>query len=75
VKEEIKAGIIIVASLVILSIFVILIGGSQFMNKYDKYYVRVLNAAGLETGAQVKLGGVRVGRVLSVREPDGPGRR
>ncbi len=73
-KEEIKAGIIIVASLIVLSIFVILIGGSQFMDKYDKYYVRVLNAAGLESGAQVKLGGVRVGRVLSVREPDGPGR-
>lgn len=73
-KEEIKAGIILVASLVILSIFVILIGGSQFMDKYDKYYVRVLNAAGLESGAQVKLGGVRVGRIISIREPDGPGR-
>lgn len=73
-KEEIKAGIIIVASLVILSIFVILIGGSQFMDKYDKYYVRVQNAAGIESGAQVKLGGVRVGRIISIREPDGPGR-
>ncbi len=73
-KEEIKAGIIIVASLLIMSVFVVLIGGGQFMNRYDKYYVRVQNAAGLETGAQVKLGGVRVGRVLGIREPDGPGR-
>lgn len=73
-KEEIKAGIIIVASLLIMSVFVVLIGGGQFLNKYDKYYVRVRNAAGLETGAQVKLGGVRVGRVLEIREPDGPGK-
>ncbi|MGC2062791.1 MAG: MlaD family protein [Thermodesulfovibrionales bacterium] len=73
-KEEIKAGIIIVASLLIMSVFVVLIGGGQFLNKYDKYYVRVQNAAGLETGAQVKLGGVRVGRILGIREPDGPGK-
>lgn len=73
-KEELKAGIIIVASLLIMTVFVVLIGGGQFMNKYDKYYVRVQNAAGLETGAQVKLGGVRVGRILGISEPDGPGK-
>ncbi|MBA4371407.1 MAG: hypothetical protein C0402_00950 [Thermodesulfovibrio sp.] len=73
-KEEIKAGIIIVASLLIMSVFVVLIGGGQFLNKYDKYYVRVQNAAGLETGAQVKLGGVRIGRILSISEPSGPGK-
>jgi phospholipid/cholesterol/gamma-HCH transport system substrate-binding protein len=65
-KDEIKAGIIILTSIVILSVFVILIGGSQFLEKYDTYTVRVMNAAGLETGAQVKLGGVRVGRVLNI---------
>jgi ABC-type transporter Mla subunit MlaD len=74
VKEEVKAGIIIVASLLILSAFVILIGGGQFLTKYDRYYVRVANVGGLETGAQVRLGGVRVGRVLAIREPEGPGR-
>ncbi|MBI5100910.1 MAG: MCE family protein [Nitrospirae bacterium] len=73
-KEEIKAGIIITVSLLVLSVLVVLIGGSQFMDKYDKYYIRVSNAAGLEAGSQVKLGGVRVGRVLGVREPDGPGK-
>jgi len=35
--------------------------------------VKVMNTSGLETGAQVKLGGVRVGRVLAVREPKDPG--
>jgi ABC-type transporter Mla subunit MlaD len=72
-KEEIKAGIIIVTSLIILSGFIILIGGSQLFEKSDKYYIKVMNAAGLEVGSQVKLGGVRVGRVLSIKAPNGPG--
>lgn len=72
-KEEIKAGIIIFASLIILSGFIILIGGSQLFEKLDVYYVKVMNAAGLESGAQVKLGGVRVGSVLDIKAPDGPG--
>jgi phospholipid/cholesterol/gamma-HCH transport system substrate-binding protein len=73
VKEEIKAGIIIGVSFLILTALVIVIGGSNLFEKFDVYYVRVMNTAGLEVGAQVKLGGVRVGRVLSVREPKGPG--
>ncbi|GAB4417661.1 MAG: MlaD family protein [Thermodesulfovibrionales bacterium] len=72
-KEEIKAGIIIITSLVVLSGFIVLIGGTQYFEKLDRYYVRVMNAAGLEVGAQVKLGGVRVGRVLSIRAPSLPG--
>jgi len=73
VKEEIKAGIIIVASFLILTALAILIGGINFFEKFDVYYVKVMNTSGLETGAQVKLGGVRVGRVLAVREPKDPG--
>jgi len=73
VKEEIKAGIIIGASFLILTALVILVGGSSLFEKFDVYYVKVMNTSGLETGAQVKLGGVRVGRVLAVREPRGPG--
>jgi len=72
-KEEIKAGIIIVTSFIILSGFIILIGGSQVFEKFDKYYIKVMNAAGLEVGSQVKLGGVRVGRVMSIKAPNGPG--
>jgi phospholipid/cholesterol/gamma-HCH transport system substrate-binding protein len=71
-KEEIKAGLIIVISLILLSGFIILIGGTQFFEKWDKYYVKVMDAAGLEVGAQVKLGGVRIGRVLNIRAPSGP---
>ena len=72
-KEEIKAGLIILISLILLSGFIILIGGSQLFEKWDTYYVKVMDAAGLEVGAQVKLGGVRIGRVLNISAPSGPG--
>ena len=72
-KEEVKAGIIIVAAVVILSGFIILIGGGHFFEKYDEYMIHVTNAAGLETGAQVKLGGVKVGRILDITAPSQPG--
>jgi phospholipid/cholesterol/gamma-HCH transport system substrate-binding protein len=73
VKEEIKAGMIILTSLILLSGFIILIGGTQLFERLDKYYVKVMDAAGLEVGAQVKLGGVRIGRVLNISAPSGPG--
>jgi len=72
-KEEIKAGIIILTSLILLSGFIILIGGSPFFEKLDKYYVKVKDVAGLDVGAQVKLGGLRIGRVLNIHVPSGPG--
>ncbi|MBI5633615.1 MAG: MCE family protein [Nitrospirae bacterium] len=72
-REEIKAGLIIIVSMILLTALIILIGGSQFLDKFDTYYIKVKNAAGLEAGAQVKLGGVRVGRVVSVKEPQQAG--
>lgn len=72
-KEEIKAGIIIFSALVILSSFTIFIGGSQLFKKLDIYYVKAMNVAGLETGSQVRLGGVRVGSIMDINAPEGPG--
>jgi phospholipid/cholesterol/gamma-HCH transport system substrate-binding protein len=72
-REEIKAGLIIVVSMALLTVLIVLIGGSQFLDKFDTYYIKVKNAAGLESGAQVKLGGVRVGKVVSVKEPQQAG--
>ena len=72
-KDEIKAGVIIVISLVLLSAFTILVGGTQFFEKYDTYYVKLLNAAGLEPGSQIRLGGVRAGKIMDIKPPTGPG--
>lgn len=68
-KEEIKAGAIIVIALVLLSGSVILIGGSHFFERFDLYYLKVYNTAGLEAGSQVRLGGFRVGKVMTITPP------
>jgi ABC-type transporter Mla subunit MlaD len=73
VREEVKAGLMIVVSLVVLSGLIIVVGGGKFFKKFDSYYINVINTAGLEIGSQVRLGGVRVGRVLEIKEPDKPG--
>ena len=73
-KEEIKAGTIVVVSLLVLSAFIVFIGGGRFFDNYDTYHVHVMNAGGLEVGAQVRLGGVRIGRILSIDPPAGPGK-
>jgi len=73
-KEEIKAGIIVVASIIVLSAFIILIGGGRLFDDYDTYHAHVMNAGGLEVGAQVRLGGVRIGRILGINPPAGPGK-
>lgn len=72
-KEEIKAGLIVIIFLVLLGGSIIFIGGTQFFEKLDNYYVKVMNAAGVEEGAPVKLGGVRIGKVLSIKTPTTPG--
>ena len=74
-KDEIKAGVIIFSAVILMSAFTILIGGSSLFEDHDTYYVKVMNAAGLETGAQVKLGGVRVGSILDIKAPQGPGEK
>jgi phospholipid/cholesterol/gamma-HCH transport system substrate-binding protein len=73
-KEEIKAGVIVVLSLAILTGFIILIGGSRLFEKIDIYYVKVKNSAGLESGSQVKLGGVRAGKVIDIKAPEAAGK-
>jgi len=72
-KEEIKAGAIVVLALVILTGFIVLIGGSRLFEKLDVYYVKVKNSAGLESGSQVKIGGVRAGKVIDIKAPEAAG--
>ncbi|MBF0319337.1 MAG: MCE family protein [Nitrospirae bacterium] len=70
IKEEIKAGVIIVTTLAVISIFVVLVGGGQFSSKYDLYYVKLKDVAGIDIGSQVRLGGMRVGKVVNIIVPD-----
>jgi phospholipid/cholesterol/gamma-HCH transport system substrate-binding protein len=64
--EEIKAGLVLMAALLIFSAMVILIGGSRFWEKQDVYHIKFSAIGGLESGAAVRLGGFRVGRVMKI---------
>ncbi|MBF0457678.1 MAG: MCE family protein [Nitrospirae bacterium] len=69
IKEEIKAGIVIAATLLIVSLFVILVSGGRFGTKYDIYYVKLMDVAGIDVGSQIRLGGMRVGKITSIIIP------
>lgn len=72
-KEEIKAGIVVVAAITLFSLVVIIIGGSALFERLTPYRVRFADATGIEPRAPVRLNGVYVGRVLQVGlAPDEP---
>jgi len=65
-KEEIKAGLVVIAALLIFGVMVIFIGGANFWKKLDIYRIEFSAIGGLEKGASVRLGGLRVGRVSGI---------
>jgi phospholipid/cholesterol/gamma-HCH transport system substrate-binding protein len=65
-KEEIKAGIVVLAAIVLFSLVVIIIGGSEIFERLSPYRIRFADATGIEPRAPVRLNGVYVGRVLRV---------
>jgi ABC-type transporter Mla subunit MlaD len=72
-REEVKAGIIVASFLLILSIFIILIGGTKLFERHDIYYTNVMNTSGLLVGSHVKVGGIKVGRIVDIKPPEFPG--
>ena len=66
-KDEVKAGIVIAVSLLILAGLIVGVSGVSLWERYDRYTVRVHSATGLEPGTPVRLGGLRVGKVLDLR--------
>lgn len=59
---EVRVGVLILVSLAILAAFVLIMGGLSFEKTYD-LYVDFDNPGGLQTGAPVRVAGVRVGKV------------
>lgn len=69
-STEIKAGILVIVSVVILIGFVVAIRGCRPRDDSDKvYYATFSDIGGLNRGADVRFGGVKVGRVSAI-EPD-----
>jgi phospholipid/cholesterol/gamma-HCH transport system substrate-binding protein len=59
---EVKVGALILVSLGILAAFVLIMGGVTFEKSYTQY-VDFDNPGGLQTGAPVRLAGIRIGTV------------
>jgi phospholipid/cholesterol/gamma-HCH transport system substrate-binding protein len=62
---EVKVGILILLSLGILIAFVLLMGGLSFQASYP-LYVDFDNPGGLQSGAPVRIAGVKVGKVAAM---------
>ncbi|MFO7946774.1 MAG: MlaD family protein [Armatimonadota bacterium] len=71
-RDEAKVGAFFVIALVLVTAVVLFVG--DYMGVWASTIVTVHfeNTAGLQTGAEVRLSGVRVGRVLSVALRDNP---
>jgi phospholipid/cholesterol/gamma-HCH transport system substrate-binding protein len=68
-RDEVKAGIVIIIALVTLTALVLGVSGASFWERHDRYIVRLRSVAGLDQGAPVRLGGLKIGRVLRLRIP------
>jgi phospholipid/cholesterol/gamma-HCH transport system substrate-binding protein len=68
-REEIKAGVTILVSVVILALGILLVGRGGFETTPKRYRIEFGGVGGLEEGAQVRFGGVKVGRVLRITPP------
>ncbi len=64
--DEVKVGLVIVVSLVILAGFVISILGVNLGRPVDTYTTELRFAGGIESGTVVRYGGMQVGKVTAV---------
>lgn len=68
-REEIKAGATILVSVVVLGAAILLVGRGGLETAPKHYRIEFAGVGGLEEGAQVRYGGVKVGRVLRITPP------
>jgi len=67
--QRARLGIFLIVSGGVLVLLLVLMTGTKFLEKRDKYSIRYrdVSVSGLEVGAQVKYHGVRVGRVDEIQ--------
>lgn len=68
-KAEILSGAMVLLSVVVLAGFIAMVNGLRPPEEVTAYYATFTNIVGLNTGADVRFGGVKVGRVTRI-EPD-----
>jgi ABC-type transporter Mla subunit MlaD len=65
-KKEIIAGLFVVISVIILVIFILLARGFRPTTGTKIYYAKFKNTLGLDRGADVRYGGLKVGKVVDI---------
>lgn len=75
-SEEIKVGLFVLGTLLLLMLALVLVGGMNILQKpVSTYTVRTSFAGGMEAGAPVRYAGIRVGRVEdALIDVEAPGR-
>ena len=68
-RDELKAGIVIAVSLLVLAGLIVGVSGVSLWQRYDQYTVRLRSATGLDPGTPVRLAGLEVGKILGLRIP------
>ncbi len=63
---EVKVGILILTATALLAAFILVMGGINFEPKYSMF-VDFDNPGGLQTGAPVKIAGVKIGKVTEIQ--------
>lgn len=66
-SNEIKAGCLVIFSIVLLTAFLIMISGLDLFKSTKIYFARFQNTSGLEVGSLVRFGGMEIGKVKNVR--------
>ncbi len=65
-KKEIIAGLFVLISVVILVLFVLLVRGYRPNTGTKIYYTKFKNTLGLDRGADVRFGGLKIGKVIHI---------
>ncbi|MBC7186405.1 MAG: MCE family protein [Calditrichaeota bacterium] len=74
-RSEVKAGLFVIVSVLILLTFIIAISGLDFKRDTHRYLARFRYVGGITRGSLVRVGGMEVGRVTDLRIPaDGDSR-
>ncbi len=69
-SNEIKAGCLVIFSIVLLIFVLVLVSGLDLFKKTKIYYAEFKYTSGIEEGSLVRYGGMQVGRVKEVRIND-----
>ena len=75
-NKNASVGLFVIGGLALFGAGLFLIGDRrQAFGEHAEYYSEFINLAGLSTGAEVRVGGMAAGEVVSIGVPDSPSSR